>query len=149
MTQEQQAEQVMTAYSRAPKHNAYQSTAAHGGVAAADPHGLVLLLMNGALERIAIARGCIQNKAYTDKAKLIHRVVAIIDELRNCLNLQAGGELAGNLDNLYDYMCRQLLRATVENNIAMLDEVALLLRGIRDNWEHIPKHKRAVTGAVA
>ncbi len=137
----------MTAYSSAPRLNAYQSAAAHGGVAAADPHGLIVLLMNGALERMAIARGCMQNKSYAEKAKLIHRVVAIIDELRNCLNLQAGGEIASNLDNLYDYMCRQLLKATVENNIVVLDEVAQLLRGIRDNWVHIPKHKRATAGA--
>jgi len=132
----------MNAYSSSPRLAAYRNTAAHGGVAAADPHGLVLLLMNGALERMATARGCIQNKAYSDKAKLIHRVVAIVDELRNTLNLRDGGEIAANLDRLYDYMCRQLLKATVENNVALLDEVAQLLGGLRDTWEHIPRHQR-------
>jgi flagellar protein FliS len=138
----------MTAYSRAPKMAQYSSTAAHGNVAAADPHGLVLLLMNGALERIATARGCILNKAYTEKAQLIHRAVSIVDELRNSLNLNAGGDVAANLDRLYDYMCRQLLKATVENNLAPLDEVARLLQGIRDSWERIPKDQRAPAGAL-
>jgi flagellar secretion chaperone FliS len=137
----------MFAYS-SPKSSAYQSAAAHGSVAAADPHGLILLLMNGALERIAKARGCIQNKAITEKAQLIHRSVSIIDELRNSLNLDAGGEIAANLDRLYDYMCRQLLRASLENNVAILDEISKLLAGIRDTWERIPKEQRKVPGAA-
>lgn len=136
----------MLSYS-APKASAYQSTANHGGVAAADPHGLILLLMNGALERIAKARGCILNKAFAEKAQLIHRAVSIIDELRNSLNLQAGGEIAANLDRLYDYMCRQLLKATLENNVTVLDEVMKLLQGIRDTWEQIPKDQRKGNGA--
>ena len=136
----------MHAYSSGPKLSAYQQTAAHGGVSAADPHRLIAMLMNGALERIAKARGCIQNRAFTEKAQLIHRAVAIIDELRNSLNLNAGGELATNLDNLYEYMSRQLLKATVENNIAALDEVAKLLSGIRDTWESIPKELRSGAG---
>ena len=126
---------------------AYQSAAAHGRVAAADPHGLVLLLMNGALERMAKARGCILNKAIGEKAQLIHRTVAILDELRNCLNLEAGGEVAQNLDRLYDYMCRQLLKATVENNVKPLDEATTLLQSIRDAWQHMPMQARRAPGA--
>jgi flagellar protein FliS len=131
-----------------PKLSAYQQTAAHGGVAAADPHGLILMLMNGALERIAKARGCILNKSYVEKAQLIHRAVAIVDELRNSLNLKAGGDIANNLDQLYDYMCRKLLQATVENNVTVLDEVSKLLQGIRDTWEQIPKAQQRIPGAA-
>jgi len=129
----------MQTFSRAPKLAAYRSTAAHGSVAAADPHGLVLLLMNGSLERIAAARGCIQNKAYVEKARLIHRAVAIVDELRASLNLQKGGAVAANLNELYDYMCRQLLTATVTNDTEVLDEVLGLLQRIRDAWLEVPK----------
>jgi flagellar protein FliS len=125
---------------------AYHSTAAHGRVAAADPHGLVLLLMNGALERMAKARGCILNNATMDKAQLIHRTVAIVDELRNSLNLEAGGDVAQNLDRLYDYMCRQLLKATVSNDVKPLDEAAKLLQGLRDAWQQIPPQSRRAAG---
>jgi flagellar protein FliS len=118
---------------------AYQSAVSHGGVAAADPHGLVLMLMNGALERISKARGCIANHAYAEKAQLIHRSVQIIDQLRNSLNLQAGGSVAENLDKLYEYMCRRLLNGSVENSLPALDEVNKLLSGIRDSWAQIPK----------
>lgn len=121
---------------------AYQSVATHGGVAASDPHRLIVMLMDGALERISAARGCIRNKAYAQKAQLIHRSVSILDELRNCLNAEAGGELARNLDGLYDYMCRQLLLATVQNEIKPLDEVTKLLQQIRDSWAAIPPQAR-------
>lgn len=131
----------MTAYSQAPRLSAYRNTAAHGSVAAADPHGLIVLLMNGTLERISAARGCIQNKAYTEKARLIHRAVTLIDQLRSCLNMQSGGEIAANLDNLYDYMCRQLLQATVDNDVTKLDEVLGLLNQIRGAWLEIPKQQ--------
>ena len=128
----------MLAYSP-PSASAYRSVAAHGSVAAADPHGLILLLMDGALSRIAKARGCIVNKSYAEKAQLIHRSVDIIEELRGCLNLKAGGEMAQNLHDLYDYMGRQLLRGTVENKVELLDEVTRLLQNIRDGWAQMPK----------
>ena len=128
--------------------NAYQQVAAHGGVAASDPHGLVLMLMNGALERMAKARGCIANKAFSQKAQLLHRAISIIDELRNSLNLQAGGELAANLDGLYEYMCTQLLSAMVENSIPKINEVMGLLQNIRDAWDRIPKEQRKLPGAA-
>jgi flagellar protein FliS len=118
---------------------AYRMAATHGGVAAADPHRLIVMLMDGALERIAAARGCIKNKAYVEKSRLIHRAVAIIDQLSTSLNLDAGGEIAGNLKDLYDYMGRQLLEATVSNDTDKLDEVLRLMHQIRGAWMEVPK----------
>src|SRR3954454_10984590 len=93
----------------ASKLAAYRSTSAHAGVAAADPHRLVVMLMDGALERIAAARGLMSNGGDGgEKAQLLQRTVAIIDELRSSLNFKAGGELSQNLDSLYEYMCMRL-----------------------------------------
>ena len=58
------------------------------------------------------------------RSRLLHRVVAIIDELRGSLNLEPGGEIAANMADLYDYSSRQLLRANLENRADLLDEVA-------------------------
>lgn len=132
----------MHAYSRSSNLAAYQSVAAHGGVAAADPHRLVLMLMDGALERIAAAKGAIENNAPDAKSRLLHRAVAIIDELRASLNLQAGGELAANMADLYEYCGRQLLRANLESRVDLLDEVSHLIREIRSAWVQIPPGAR-------
>jgi flagellar secretion chaperone FliS len=127
----------------AAKLAAYSSASAHGGVAAADPHRLIVMLMDGALERIGAARGCIARGDTVEKARLLNRAVSIIGELRNCLDVNGGGQLAANLGELYDYMCRRLLKATSENRIEMLDEVSTLLQEIRGAWVSIPKEARA------
>jgi len=127
----------MTAYSRSSNLAAYQSVSVHGGVAASDPHRLVLMLMDGAIERILSARGVIENGAPEARSRLLHRAVSIIDELRASLNTELGGELATNLADLYDYCSRQLMRANLEGRTEPLDEVAKLLREIRGAWIQI------------
>jgi len=131
----------MTAYSRSSNLAAYQTVAAHGGVAAADPHRLILMLLDGALERIAAARGAMQNGANDAKNRLIHRAVAIVSELRASLNMDKGGEIAANMADLYDYTGKQLLRANIENRAELLDEICHLLREIRSAWIQIAPGK--------
>ena len=129
--------------SHAAKLAAYSSAQAHGGVAAADPHRLIAMLLDGALERIATARGCMTRGDTAEKARLINRAVSIIGELRSSLDLNSGGPIAMNLGELYDYMCRRLLKATAENRVEMLDEVTKLLNEIRTAWVAIPNEARA------
>lgn len=132
----------MLGYGRSSNLAAYQSAAAHGGVAASDPHRLIVMLMDGAVERIVTARGCMQRNETAEKARLINRAVSIIGELRNSLDLRSGGQIAANLAELYDYMCRRLLRATTENRVEMLDEVSALLHEIRSAWLAIAPEAR-------
>jgi flagellar protein FliS len=132
-------EQIAMAFSpNAGNLAAYRSTAAHAGVDAADPHRLVVMLMDGALERIAAASGMMKNGNGVEKAQLLHRAVAIVDELRNTLNLKEGGAIAANLDSLYEYMCRRLMQANAQNKPEWLDEVSRLLSEIRSAWLQMP-----------
>jgi flagellar secretion chaperone FliS len=126
----------------AGKLAAYRSTAVHSGVDAADPHRLVVMLMDGALERIAAAGGMMKNGNGVEKAQLLHRAVAIIDELRNTLNMKAGGAIAANLDALYEYMCQRLMQANAQNKPEWLDEVSRLLGEIRSAWLQMPQANR-------
>jgi flagellar protein FliS len=130
----------MSAYSNSSLA-AYRSVAAHGGVAAADPHRLILMLLDGALERISGARGAMQNGATEAKNRLIHRAADIVSELRASLNMDKGGEIAANMADLYDYSGKQLLRANAENRAELLDEVAHVLREIRSAWIQIAPGK--------
>ena len=132
----------MSVYARTSNLAAYQSAAAHGGVAASDPHGLIVMLMDGALERIAMARGAMQRNDVTEKARLLNRTVSIVAELRGSLDLSAGGQIAANLSELYDYMNRRLMLALANNQIEPLDEVSKLLTEIRSAWVAIPPQSR-------
>ena len=133
----------MNAYARTSNLAAYQNAATHGGVAASDPHGLIVMLMDGALERIATARGCMQRGDITEKARLLNRTVSIVAELRGSLDLSAGGQIAANLSELYDYMNRRLMAALANNQLEPLDEVSKLLADIRSAWVAIPQQARA------
>jgi flagellar secretion chaperone FliS len=132
----------MAAFPQANKLAAYSNTAAHGGVAAADPHKLVVMLMDGAIERIRAAQGCIGRGEMAEKAQLIHRAIAIIGELHASLDVSAGGQIAVNLSELYDYMTRRLFKATLENKVEILEEVSKLLHEIRSAWISIPAEAR-------
>lgn len=128
----------------AAKLAAYRSTSVHSGLEASDPHRLIVMLMDGALERIATARGLMQNNALSaEKAQLLHRAVAIIDELRNSLNFKAGGDVSKNLDSLYDYMCVRLMQANSMNKPEWLDEVSRLMGEIRAAWLSLPAQNRS------
>lgn len=127
----------MSGYARNSKLAAYQSISTHGSVAGADPHRLVLMLMDGAHERLALARGCLEQRprGYLGrKAQLLSQCMRIVGELRGSLNMDEGGELARNLSELYEYMLRRLLRANAENSVDHVIEVASLLGEIRSAW---------------
>jgi flagellar secretion chaperone FliS len=114
----------------------------------ADAHRLIVMLMDGALGRIAQARGLMEHRELVQKNRLLYAAVAIIEELRRSLDLNAGGAIAANLDDLYDYMCRQLICANLQNRIAILDEVSHLLREIRSAWVVLPPDARASRAAA-
>jgi flagellar secretion chaperone FliS len=139
------------AYARNPKLAAYQSVSVQGAVAGADPHSLILMLMDGALERMLTAQRCLERGELTKKAKLLHSCVTLIAELRGSLDMQRGESLAQNLSDLYEYMIRRLLLANAGNDINCLKQVYDLLREIRSAWAAIgPEVRRqAAAGAAA
>ena len=117
-----------------PRMAAYRSTLVHGGVASADPHALVQMLFDAAVDRMTAARGCIERGDQTAKAKLLHSCVIILAELRGSLDLVRGGSIAANLRDLYEYMIRRLLAANVRSDAGCLNEVLGLLGEIRAAW---------------
>lgn len=118
--------------------NQYSQVRTHGGVESASPHQLTAMLFDGALSRIAIARGHMQRGEIAAKGEAISSSIEIIGGLRSSLDLARGGVLAERLDALYDYMGRRLLMANLHDDVDALDEVAELLRPIRDAWMEIP-----------
>nr|WP_305906556.1 flagellar export chaperone FliS [Methylomarinum sp. Ch1-1]MDP4519245.1 flagellar export chaperone FliS [Methylomarinum sp. Ch1-1] len=116
----------------------YKQVGTHVGADSADPHQLIVMLFDGALERIAIAKGAIERNDIEEKGQKIGRVIAIVDGLRASLDKEQGGEIAENLDNLYDYMQRRLFEANLNNDLAILSEVADLIKEVRSAWVAIP-----------
>ncbi len=118
--------------------NQYRQVGVQSGLADASPHRIIQMLMEGALERLSTARGCIGRGEFAEKGRHIGSAVAIIDGLRVSLDHQAGGEIAENLERLYDYMMKRLLEANMQNSATLLDEVSGLLQEIQGAWNAIP-----------
>ncbi|MDH5358619.1 MAG: flagellar export chaperone FliS [Gammaproteobacteria bacterium] len=104
----------------------------------ASPHRIIQMLMEATLSKLATAKGCIERGEIAEKSRQITWAMNIIQGLRTSLDGEQGGEIAANLDALYEYMGRQLLEANVSNNTALLDEVSRLVTEIKDGWDTIP-----------
>ena len=116
---------------------AYQTTNAHASVMDASPHKLIALIMNRVLERISRAKLAIEQGDHAARGEAISKSIEAVASLQSWLDMEKGGEIAGNLDSLYDYMVRRLLEANTENDQAALDEVAGLLGEIKAGWDGI------------
>ncbi len=123
--------------------NAYRKGNLKQDVANADPHKLTLMLLQGALDRIAYAKGAMERKEFDVKADFISKASAIIMHLRDTLDMDVGGEVAENMFALYNYMIERLSDAHINNNLNILDEVSSLLTPIRDAWVQIPESAKA------
>ena len=124
----------------------YRQVNTQARVESASPHRLIQMLMQGALDRIATARGAMERGEIATKGEQISWAISIVGGLRGSLDLETGGDLAGNLHDLYDYMERQLLQANIRNEIALLDEVSGLLREIKSAWDEVGDQPPQVVG---
>ena len=122
--------------------NAYFQTR----VSTTDQGQLLIMLYDGALKYLAQARDKILAKDYAGKGVLISKVIDIINELSSSLNLEKGGSLATNLNNLYILCTARLLQANLKMNVESLDSVTQILSGLRSAYAQIvdtPEAKKA------
>lgn len=117
----------------------YRKVGVQSGVETASPHKLIQMLLDGAIEKVQLARGYMERHEIAKKCETVSWAMAIIDGLRSSLNMADGGAIAENLDALYDYMLRRLLDANMDNDPAALDEVVKLLSDLREGWHGIVK----------
>jgi len=136
------------AISRRAAAKQYKQMGVQTGVEQANPHRLVQMLMQGGLDKIARAKGALQRDMMPEMGTNLTGAISIIDALRASLDGQMGGDLAANLNELYHYMIKRLLRANLNNDAEILDEVADLLRDIKSGWDAIPEDLRTNDRAV-
>jgi flagellar secretion chaperone FliS len=111
-------------------------------VKTANPIQLVVMLYDAAICSLKEAREHIDRRNIAGRSRSINKCNSIISELQLCLNLQAGGEIAGSLDQLYDYMKRRIFCANVEQRIQPLIEIEALLENLRSAWIALASHNQ-------
>lgn len=127
----------------------YQNNHTVGQLTDADPHKLVAMLIGGARQRLQTARGQIERGELAGKLRSIASAVSIIEGLRIGLDTERGGEIASNLEQLYDYSLRRLAQANATNDTAALDEVLAVLSELATGWDGIRDAPAQSPGSAA
>jgi flagellar protein FliS len=122
--------------------DSYRNVTAYGSLADASPYQVVQLMLDATLSRVAEAKGHLERGETAAKGEKIGKALGIIEALLLGLDKTRGGELALNLERLYDYASRTLLKANLENRVDLLKEVSSLLREIKLGWEGIAAEAR-------
>jgi flagellar secretion chaperone FliS len=115
----------------------YADVHTNSGIEQQSPHRLIQMLMEGFLARINSAKGAMEHKDFEAKSRYISQAIGIVSGLNDALDMEAGGELALNLRGLYDYMGARLITASAQNSQEILNELAGLMREIKEAWDAI------------
>lgn len=119
----------------------YVSTA----VTEATPHKLVGMLYDGALKNLKLAKVFVEQNQLEKKSRHINKALSIINSLKSGVDLEVGGEIAGNLFDLYDYCYRRTFEASTKNNVDMISEVIDLISGLNESWNMMPENIKSAT----
>jgi flagellar protein FliS len=126
-----------------PHAGLYRKVGVESQLAVASPHAMVAMLFEGFMESIALARGAMREHQAEAKGHAIGRAVRIVEEgLRGGLDLQAGGALARDLNDLYGYLTLRLTQANLRNDESALDECQRLVLPLQQAWASIADEAR-------
>jgi flagellar protein FliS len=133
--------------------NGYVKTYRANAVLTASPGQLVLMLFDGALKSMAIARESF-NQPEEDPRRIevinhqLQKAQNILHELQSGLNLEQGGDFAKTMYRLYDYHTRRLFEANLRKDAAIVAEVEGLVGSLRDAWAEMLTKQESVPETV-
>jgi flagellar protein FliS len=128
---------------------AYATIGVETGVVAASPHQLIMMLYDGAITAVAATQQHMRLKNTEDKGQAASKAISIIrDGLGASLQQSAGGDVAKNLSDLYQYMEHRLFQANLKNDSEGLEEVRLLLLQLRSAWQSMDASSTDLHGSA-
>ena len=115
-------------------YDSYQQVDLDAQAASANPHQLVVMLIDGLLDEIERIRGHLAASRLEAKGVSINKCMNILIGLSSALDDENGGEIAENLRQLYDFCQVELYYTSVQNDATRLDNVERVMGNIREGW---------------
>ena len=101
------------------------------------PGRIVVLLYEAAIKFLKQAQTELEAGRFAEKGQRVNKAADVICELRRSLDMEAGGEIALNLDRLYDFMARHLVCADKVEQAQRIREVIAILQDLNEGWKTI------------
>lgn len=116
----------------------YQSVDLRATIETASPHKLISMLLDGALGSLAKAKGSIEREDIQERTRHLNKASEIVVGLKGSLDLEKGGEVAANLNDLYDYMISGIMSANRNSDVEKVQELMNLMLEIKQGWSEMP-----------
>ncbi len=98
---------------------------------------LIVMLYEGAIRFLNIAREKLQEGDYALKGVYIGKAQDIVLELNNSLNMDAAPEMANDLRALYNFIYRTLNEANIERSDTKISQCVDILSELHGAWEQV------------
>ena len=116
--------------------NAYQTYKTQE-VSMASPMALIVMLYNGCIKRLKLARIAIDKKDYEDANTQLKKAQDIVAELANSLDFNY--PIANDLMALYEFMLREIIQINIGKDQDKIEPVINMLSSLRDAWKQVEK----------
>lgn len=113
-------------------NNPYQ-TYQQNSVTTASPQELTLMLYNGCLKFIKLAKRAMDEGRIEEKNTNLIKAQNIIREFQ--ITLDRDVEISQGLDQLYEYINFRLMEANMKNDLAILEDAEAQVKELRDTWK--------------
>ena len=101
------------------------------------PLQLIVMCYDGMSRFMRKACEAIEANDIQARVKYINKTLAIVDELQNSLDFVRGGEIARNLDRVYDYFNNELMKVGMKNDLKVLAHLETLVQDLREAWAKV------------
>ncbi len=123
---------------------AYKKVGNQSGAEFASPHRLIQMLLEGALEKMFLAKSHLERGDIAGKSENINWALRIIGGLQASLDETKGGEIAETLGSLYNFVVGHLSQANAQNDPSMIDECIEIIKNIKEGWDGISEEAEKI-----
>jgi flagellar secretion chaperone FliS len=121
---------------------AYKKVNIESTIMSSEPHQIVLMMFDGALQSLAIAKGAIERKDFELKSKSVSKFVNIVSALRNSLDFDSEPTVSQRFDDLYIYCLDVINEVSLSMEASRIIEIIELLKPLRNAWFEMPESSK-------